>query len=379
MLRICSTIILTFFFVLGLDAQPQNEEEIEYKIKNIQARLQVIKGDLNIAYGKEREIIEQLEIHDQQINLYVNKITESKKEINSLQTNIDEVNSKIEQKSKQIETQKIQIINLLKLQVYLNHDKTLKMLLISPQNSNSDLIKHQLKYLQNRLYNLIKEVAIEIQSLQKLKQQQLSLVETEQSKQNILLQQQDVLVGQRKMRLAVLKQLKNEIAKHETETQTLNKDQARLQNLLNEIASLLSDLPSDLGSNKPFKQLKGKLSKPVSGEYIHSFNSLRSENTQWDGVVIQADIGTSVKSVGYGRVAYADWLRGFGMLVIIDHQDGYMSLYGFNQSINVDVGDWVDSEQEIASVGNSGTLATPALYFEIRKDAMPQNPRNWIK
>jgi septal ring factor EnvC (AmiA/AmiB activator) len=379
MLKFFSLFILPLLFALNLNAQQQSEQEIEFKIKNIQKKLKLIKNDLNAAYGKEREIIEQLEIHDQQINIYVNKISESEKEIKQLQKNIDDFNKKINTKSKQIETQKKQIIDLLKLQVYLNHDKTLKMLLISPQNNNSDLIKHQLKYLQNRLYNLIKEVAIEIQSLQKLKVKQLNLVDTEQVKQKALVIQQDQLLVQRKQRLKVLKSLKNEIAKHETESETLNKDQQRLQNLLSEIANLLTDLPDDLGLNQSFKKLKGKLIKPVEGEYIRSFKSLRSENTKWNGVVIKSDIGSPVKAVAYGRVAYADWLRGFGMLIILDHQQGYMSLYGFNQSINVDVGDWVDVNQTIASIGNSGTLATPALYFEIRKNAEPQNPKSWIK
>ncbi|HHL31324.1 MAG TPA: peptidase M23, partial [Oceanospirillales bacterium] len=146
-----------------------------------------------------------------------------------------------------------------------------------------------------------------------------------------------------------------------------------------EIQMLLSDLPKNLGTNKSFKRLKGQMKIPVVGQYIRSFHSKRSENTRWDGVVIRAQMGDRVKAIAYGRVAFADWLRGFGMLVILDHQDGYMSLYGFNESIVVEVGDWVDAKQDIATVGNSGTLLTPALYFEIRKNAVPLNPKPWVQ
>ena len=198
-------------------------------------------------------------------------------------------------------------------------------------------------------------------------------------KQQSLLVQQDDLHQQRGQRLKILNQLKQEIAKHETESEGLNKDQKRLQRLFAEIQILLSDLPKDLGSNKPFIELKGRMMKPVRGIYAHSFHSKRSENTQWDGVVIQAKIGDTVQAIAYGRVAFADWLRGFGMMIILDHQDGYMSLYGFNESINVEVGDWVEDRQDIATIGNSGTLTTAGLYFEIRKDALPLNPKKWIK
>jgi septal ring factor EnvC (AmiA/AmiB activator) len=187
------------------------------------------------------------------------------------------------------------------------------------------------------------------------------------------------LLGKRKERLIILKELKIEITKHETQSEGLNNDQKRLAQLLLEIKNLLSDLPDDLGSNKPFRKLKGKMQKPVKGKYIRSFRSRRSEGTRWNGVVIKADFGDKVQAIAYGRVAFADWLRGFGMLVIIDHQDSYMSLYGFNESINVEVGDWVVTGQNIATIGNSGTLVLPALYFEIRKDAKPLNPKSWVK
>jgi septal ring factor EnvC (AmiA/AmiB activator) len=290
-----------------------------------------------------------------------------------------DITQEITRNNNSIELQKNQIIKLLKLQIYLNHDKTLKLLLASPSNETTAQSKHQIKYLQNRLYNLIKEVAQNIQQLEVSKNQQLALKQQEDIKKQTLLMQKDHLEEQRNNRLKILKSLKLEIAKHESQSESLSKDQNRLQQLLREISVLLSDLPDDLGSNKPFYKLQGKLKKPIAGTYIRSFHSRRSENTRWNGVVIKADIGKPVHSVAYGRVAFSDWLRGFGLLVIVDHQDGYMSLYGFNESLDVEVGDWVDERQSIATVGNSGTLTTPALYFEIRKDAKPLNPKAWVR
>jgi len=381
-----ATIFLLFVFSTTIQGQTvqsgkakKSEAEIAANIQNIQKKLKILKKKLNKAYGQEQLLLEKLEAQDNKINSIVKKINTSNLQIKNLVNEITQISKEIDENKTSIEIQKNQIVRLLKLQIYLNHDKTLKMLLASPQNAHISDSKHQIKYLQNKLYNLIKEVAVNIQQLEGLKNSQETLKNEENIKKQNLLLQKDLLDEQRNNRLKTLNTLKIEIAKHETTSEGLSKDQTRLQQLLNEIQVMLSDLPSDLGLNKPFAMLKGKLSKPINGTYIRSFNSRRSENTRWNGVVIKADLGKQVKAVAYGRVAFADWLRGFGMLVIIDHQDGYMSLYGFNESIDVEVGDWVDSQQSIATIGNSGTLATPAVYFEIRKNAKPLNPKAWVK
>jgi septal ring factor EnvC (AmiA/AmiB activator) len=95
--------------------------------------------------------------------------------------------------------------------------------------------------------------------------------------------------------------------------------------------------------------------------------------------LIQAPAGRKVHAVSYGRVAFADWLRGYGLLIIIDHGDGYMSLYGHNQSLYKEVGDWVEAGDVIASVGDSGGSDRNALYFEIRKNGRPSNPARWCR
>lgn len=370
---------ITFGQQNGLGKEDKSEAVLEKNIKNIQQKLKLLKNKLNKAYGQEQLLLEKLEVQDKSIGKLSKKISLSNLQLKSIGKRIRDTERNIQESTNSIEQQQTQIVKLLKVQIYLNHDKTLKMLLINPQSNNANQTKHQIKYLQNRLYNLIKEVALEIKELENLKANQVALQDQESLKKQGLLFQKDQLDEQRNIRLKTLNALKLEIAKHETQSEGLSKDQKRLQELLNEIQLLLSDLPANLGSNKPFSKLKARLSKPVKGTYIRSFRSKRSENTRWNGVVIKADMGSKVKAIAYGRVAFADWLRGFGMLVIIDHQDGYMSLYGFNESIVVEVGDWVESRQEIATIGNSGTIATPALYFEIRKDAKPLNPKAWVK
>ncbi len=371
--------ILIFILLPLLVQGQQSEEQVSLKIQSIQKKLTLLKNKLNQARGKEQQLLQKLEAQDNEINGVAKEVAYIDKQLKKITAEVNKNQQLITKKSKSIEKQKRQVANLLKLQVFLNHDKTIKMLLVNPSNKNSIETKHKIKYLQNKLFNLIKNVAHEITQLQKVKKQQEVLLKQENLKQQVLLAQQDKLLEKRKIRLNTLKALKKEISRDSKESKRLSSDQKRLQQLYLEIKNLLTDLPDSLGAEKPFRKLKGHLNKPVKGVYTHSFKSRRSENTKWNGVVIKGKLGDPVKAVAYGRIAFADWLRGFGMLVIIDHQNGYMSLYGFNESINVEVGDWIKENQVIATVGNSGSLTAPSLYFEIRKDAKPLNPKTWLK
>ena len=127
------------------------------------------------------------------------------------------------------------------------------------------------------------------------------------------------------------------------------------------------------------KSLRGKLAWPVRGKTLQKYGSRIAEGLKSNGLIIGAKEGNSINAVHYGRVVYADWLRGFGLLVILDHGEGYMSLYGYNQALYKQVGDWVEAGETIASVGQSGGQQKPALYFELRHQGSPLNPRKWLK
>jgi septal ring factor EnvC (AmiA/AmiB activator) len=131
---------------------------------------------------------------------------------------------------------------------------------------------------------------------------------------------------------------------------------------------------------QPFDRLKGKLAWPVMGRLAGEFGQPREGGTvRWNGVLIEANQGTPVRAIYRGRVAFADWLPGLGLLLVLDHGGGYMSLYGHNQSLLKEPGDWVSPGETIAQVGDTGGQARPALYFEIRAKGEPVNPHDWIK
>ncbi len=159
----------------------------------------------------------------------------------------------------------------------------------------------------------------------------------------------------------------------------LEEDERRLTALIKKLEEELADLSIPLEFQQiPFQKLKGKLPWPIPGSIRNRFGTQRPvSDLKWQGVVISGKRGEPVRAISYGRVAFADWLRGFGFLVILDHGDGYMSLYGYAQALSREVGDWVQAGEIIASVGDSGGQAETALYFEIRHNGVPFNPAGW--
>jgi septal ring factor EnvC (AmiA/AmiB activator) len=127
-----------------------------------------------------------------------------------------------------------------------------------------------------------------------------------------------------------------------------------------------------------FSTLKGSLPWPVRGRLAQKFGSPRTEGV-WDGVLIDAPEGMEIKAVTQGKVVYAEWMRGYGLLIIVDHGHGYMTLYAFNQSLYKKMGDTVEAGDVIASVGQSGGRSQSGLYFGIRKKGVPIDPLEWCR
>ena len=172
--------------------------------------------------------------------------------------------------------------------------------------------------------------------------------------------------------------LAERIQDHESRVARLRADERRLVELVDALRASLTDDALKIQDNKSFEELRGKLPWPVSGAVLARYGAPRGESgLTWQGMLIGASAGEAVHSIHRGRVAYADWLRGFGLLLIIEHEDGFMSLYGHNETLTRETGDWVESGEVVATVGDSGGNPHPALYFEIRRAGRPVNPWRW--
>jgi septal ring factor EnvC (AmiA/AmiB activator) len=186
------------------------------------------------------------------------------------------------------------------------------------------------------------------------------------------------LEEQREQRQRVVAALNKRLVSQGGELKRLQNDEKQLQALVSSLQELLSDIPADASQDQPFSQRKGRLPWPARGRLARRFGSQRDHSgLKWQGVLIAAPEGGEVRAVSQGRVAFADWMRGFGLLLIIDHGHGYMSLYGHNQALYKEVGEWVDSGEVVATLGASGGQTQAGLYFEIRHNGHPVNPLKW--
>jgi septal ring factor EnvC (AmiA/AmiB activator) len=178
-------------------------------------------------------------------------------------------------------------------------------------------------------------------------------------------------------RQGLLTSLKARIKEEGSEIDRLAAQEQDLARLITELTSILSDYP--ITSEEPFSDFKGRLTWPVAGSLRYDFGQPRSTGgLKWNGVVLAAPRGREIRAVYHGRVIFADWLAGMGLLVIVDHGEGYMTLYGYNETTLKSAGDWVAPGDVVATVGDSGGQTNSGLYFEIRQGTRPLNPRTWV-
>ena len=214
-----------------------------------------------------------------------------------------------------------------------------------------------------RIAELDGELAAEDQQLAELeKQQRAQLRALEQA---------------RTQRTHVLASLEAQSHTRAQNLERLRSQQAGLEKLLRELRTAMERFP--LEGNDAFARLRGKLAWPVSGRLVARFGDARAGGVRWDGVLVATERGAPVKAVCQGRVIYADWLPGLGLLTIVDHGDGYLSLYGHNERLYKAAGEPVASGEPIAAAGDSGGSSRPELYFEIRKGGKPVDPRPWFR
>ena len=214
-----------------------------------------------------------------------------------------------------------------------------------------------------RLGELESELAAEDEKLAELEKEQRS--------------QLNDLEQARKRRSVVLANLEEQSHTRAQNLERLRSQQAGLERLLRELRAAMERFPVE--GNDAFTRLRGKLAWPVSGHLVARFGDARAGGVHWDGVLVATERGTPVKAVCRGRVIYSDWLPGLGLLAIVDHGDGYLSLYGHNERLYKAAGEQVATGDTIAAAGDSGGSSRPELYFEIRKGGKPVDPRPWFK
>ena len=234
------------------------------------------------------------------------------------------------------------------------------------------------EYMTQQRSKLIADVQLQLQGLEQiateLKVEAARLEELESEQKGAL----EVVRAARSERQIAVAKLEKGLSSSESQLASLQKQAQALDKLVIELANVLPEMPS-LPSG-PFVKQQGKLAWPVKGKVLRNYGQRRANSQlRWNGVLIGAPGGNNVRAFSHGRVVFADWLQGMGLLIIVEHGDGYLTLYGHNQELLHGVGSWVQPGEIIARVGDSGGQAKTAVYFELRKNGEPINPGPWVK
>lgn len=355
------------------DDKASTQAEIAAVKEELAKRLQAIEERSSALNSTERQL-RDLEIKTSEIAGSLRQTDTGLQEITAEIADSEQRREELKQKQKQQMTQlEDQLVS-----AYMNGKHDFLKMLLNQQDPGQ--FERMLSYYQYMNAARVEEIEVirrtqeEIATLtEQLKQQQnqLASLQAEQQEQRAQLEQQQ---HRQEEKLAELQQQQRKDRSRVTQL-----EQSREQ-----LEQVLSAIETALAQQKDVRlvglqAVKNQLRWPSDGDVKRLFGQRREGPLEWKGVLIEGQNGQPVRSIANGRVVYADWLRGFGLVIVIDHGESYMSLYGHNQTLTKAVGDKVRKDEEIALMGQSGSRNSAALYFEIRHQGRPQNPSNWIR
>lgn len=365
--------------LLGPSAWSVADADKREQLKALKNRIQSVQRELNSSREKRSSEQKALREVETRLGQLQRQLRDSARALSEQNAQLEELAARKRKLTAQRQNQQ-QLIEKQILAAYqLGQEKKLKMLLNqeSPETINRALVYYD--YFNRARAQQIEQYRQTIDELTALEPAiQSKSAELNETRQT-LKRQEAKLAEQQAQRQATLAALDSRINSRDQKLQAMHAEQDDLLKLLQaieeEVASI--SLPD---SYSPFHTLKGKLPWPAAGKHLNRFGSSRDGSAlTWNGIEIAARKGSDVKAIHHGRVVFSDWLRGAGLLIIIDHGGGYMSLYGHNESLLYETGDWVKAGDAIATVGNSGGRSSASLYFEIRKNGSPTNPAGWCR
>ena len=357
------------------DAAQQQKKlnELRIEIKKIQAKLEKQKDK----HGKLRNKLKTSEKKIGKVNRQLKKIS---KKLRKQNKQLSELNTQRKNLNASLNQQRNALAGQIRTSYAIGRQEYLKLLLNQqdPVVMGRTLVMYD--YLNRARTERIKNIASKVVELKLVEEKIVLQTESLNATKQKHLKQKQALESSKKKRTVVLDALNKKINTRKQKLAQAETDAKQLEDLMRGLRRALADVPANAGVKKSFRSQKGRYRLPVKGRVSSRYGSKRGNTgLRWQGVIIRAKQGASVRSISHGRIAFADWLRGFGLMVIVDHGAGYMSLYGHNDSLYVEAGDWIETGDEIASVGQSGGRKKPALYFEIRHDGKPTNPMRWVK
>lgn len=350
------------------------------QLQELRTRLKGLEKELNTTRGERDSLRDELRGAEQDIGAQLKILKQLDAQLTSQTTRLAGLHAEKSRQHQQIQAQLKHLEQEARAAYILGQQENLKLLLNQENPASVSRVLAYYHYLQRARAARIQEARASLDRLAALTDQiQMRTQELDALKSDALTKQQ-ALIATRAQRGRLLAQVNLRVRNQAQEVERLRLDEQRLVRLLKELETVAIRAPQpSFPTQGRFQTHKGKLPLPIQGRVTARFGAPRSGGLRWRGIFVTAPEGRTVASVFRGRVAYADWLRGFGLLIILEHGEGYMTLYGHNQSLYKEAGDWVEAGQTIAGSGSTGGPPEPGLYFEIRHNGDPRDPLEWCR
>jgi septal ring factor EnvC (AmiA/AmiB activator) len=379
------TFWLTFWLTFGLPSgaagpQVSNPAKAEAELKAVRSQIEKVRAEMERDAGRRDKLTREIEESEKSVSSARGELEKLRRERAERTARRAELAGLRRVEESALARDRAALAGQIRAAHMIGQDEPLKLLLNQRDPAEAGRVLTYYRYFGRARASQIASINGHIAELNELDQalageeQRLLALEEQQKNQVLKLQ------GARDRRGRALVALESESKNRARELERLKDQQGGLEKLVRELRRALERVekfPTD--SKDAFAKLRGKLAWPASGRLLASFGQVRAGGVKWDGVLVSGSQGAPVRAVYHGRVVYADWLSGLGLLTIIDHGDGYLSLYGHNDRLYKEVGERVTAGDTIATVGDSGGRQAPALYFEIRKAGRPVDPRPWFR
>lgn len=394
------TRLLLLVALLAAGAAPaQNSRDTERKLERARTELKSIASERRKLEGQRGEASRELRQADEQVGQSSRTLRATESALAQQRAALAELQRRRDALHQKLGTQREELTRLLRAAYKLGDDAPLKVLLAQDRvaDANRDLAYH--RYLQRDRAQRIAALTAELRELDQIERdladKRAQLDATRENKRKELA----ALEKQRRERAALIAQLDLRYRDRNAKEKALGRDVKALERLLAQLraaaaraakereaaAAKASRVPTGAGKRAPVRVASaapisvGGLGWPLSGALLAGYGGTMPDGRSSEGVLIGAPVGSPVRAVADGQVVYAEWMTGYGLLLIVDHGNGYMSLYAHNDALLKDAGDTVKRGDAVGSVGNSGGQGRPALYFELRRNGQPVNPNVWLQ
>ena len=364
---------------VGGQSEQASEQETRARLERLQRDIKEINAEISRDNQRKGKLQEQLRQAEVALGALQRDIAANQRAIAASEAELDGLQAQRVDLEQARNAQQARIALELKTAWQMGQQGQVKVLLNQEDPHTVARAMAYYQYFFRARNELVGQYRETLEDLRVLEERIAGTLDQLAAQQAELEQQQAQLVTAQAAREATVASLSTSIESKAEKLKQLEQDRKELEKLLEAIARAVADLEVP-EHYQPFKAARGKMPWPLAAKRVNNFGRPRNEGKmRWQGVTIPAREGSKVNAIHHGRVVYADWLRGSGLLLIIDHGDGYMSLYAHNQSLLREVGEWVKAGTPVSTVGNSGGQEQAALYFEIRHQGKPVNPASWCR